>query len=217
MVSGSHVSVTFGATSALIDVSIDVDRGEVLALAGPSGSGKSTLLHCMAGLLAPERGEVTLCGKRIGKLNGAERADLRLKKCGFVFQFGHLLPELSAVDNVALPLRLHGVRRREAQSRARLLLDRLGLAGCGDQLPGTLSGGQMQRVVVCRAMIAQPEVIFADEPTGSLDSHNGSQVLAELIDIARTSQSAVVIASHDPEVLGHADRIVHLRDGRVAS
>lgn len=215
VVSGSNVSVSFGTTHALAGVSIEVENGEVLGIAGPSGSGKSTLLYCLAGLLVPDRGEITLCDKVIDQLSGAERAHLRLHRCGFVFQFGHLLPELTAVDNVALPLRLQGVARKDARGRAGRLLDRLGLGDCVDQLPGTLSGGQMQRVVVARATVAEPTVVFADEPTGSLDSHNGQRVITELVAAARVNNSAVVIASHDDDVLRQSDRVVHLLDGRI--
>lgn len=216
VISGSNISVSFGSTHALVGVSIEIERGEVVGVAGPSGSGKSTLLHCLGGLLVPDSGEITLCQKVLHRLSAAERAHLRLQHCGFVFQFGHLLPELTAVDNVALPLRLQGVARKDARDRARELLARLGLGDCVDQLPGTLSGGEMQRVAVARATVTAPSVVFADEPTGSLDSHSGQRVLAELIDTARRNNSAVVVASHDAKVLRESDRVVHLLDGRLA-
>ena len=176
----------FGLTEALRGVDLAVGRGEILAIMGPSGSGKSTLLHCLAGILAPDHGSVELDGRRIDDLGEDERSTLRRTEFGFVFQFGQLVPELPAVENAALPLLLNGRSRREALDVARSWLARLGLERLADRRPGELSGGEAQRVAIARALAIAPRVVFADEPTGSLDSFAGEQVMNLLTDAART-------------------------------
>ena len=205
----------FGQTEALRGIDLDIEPGEILAIMGPSGSGKSTLLHCLAGVIAPDDGTVHLEGTEIGALSERDRSLLRLTRLGFVFQFGQLLPDLSAVDNVSVPLLLAGVKRKEATERAAASLDRLGLADFRAKLPGELSGGQAQRVAVARALVANPAVLFADEPTGSLDSLSAEQVMTALVDLVRASGTTVVVVTHDPRTAAYADREVIVRDGRI--
>ena len=207
----------FGRTEALRGASIDIRPGEVVAVMGPSGSGKSTLLHCLAGILRPDEGEVWFDGRRIDGLGEAARSDVRRSSFGFVFQFGQLVPDLTALENVSLPLRLAGARRREAEAVAAEWLERMDLAGQATSRPSDLSGGEAQRTAVARAMVAEPRVIFADEPTGSLDSLNGERVMELLVEAARERvRAAVVLVTHEARVAAYADREVVLRDGRVA-
>ena len=205
----------FGATTALAGASLRVHAGEVLALMGPSGSGKSTLLHCLAGIVAPDSGRITYAGQDLLAMSDRQRSALRRSEFGFVFQFGQLVPELSCLENVALPLRLSGVRRREAARRAGGLLERLEVADAADQRPGEVSGGQGQRVAVARALVTEPRVIFADEPTGALDSLNGERVMQMLTAAAREAGAAVVLVTHEARVAAYSDREVVVRDGRV--
>jgi putative ABC transport system ATP-binding protein len=184
---------------------------------GPSGSGKSTLLHCLAGILVPDSGAVYFAGQRIDTTSDAERSALRRERFGFVFQLGQLVPELTAEENVALPLLLNGVGRGEAIGRARSWFDRLDLAGLERRRSGELSAGQAQRVALARGLVAAPDVVFADEPTGSLDSLAGEQVMELLVGAARDHGTTVVLVTHDPRVAAYADREVIVRDGRVAS
>jgi putative ABC transport system ATP-binding protein len=207
----------FGPTVALDGASVEVLAGEVVALMGPSGSGKSTLLHCLAGILKPDEGEVHYRGSRIDTLPDEVRSRLRRDDFGFVFQFGQLVPELSAMENVTLPLRLGGVGRRQAEVRAWEWLERLEVDDVAGKRPGELSGGQSQRVAVARALITGPRVVFADEPTGSLDSLNGELVMTLLVDTARRQGATVVLVTHEPRVAAYADREVIVRDGRCTS
>ncbi|HEY1484775.1 MAG TPA: ABC transporter ATP-binding protein [Micromonosporaceae bacterium] len=208
---------SFGATPALIGASIEVSRGEILAVMGPSGSGKSTLLHCLAGIFTPDRGEVRFEGQRLDRLSDRKRTELRRTAFGFVFQFGQLVPELTAVDNIALPLLLNRVGRREAYARAGSWFARLDIAGLEARRSGELSGGQAQRVALARALVTRPAVIFADEPTGSLDSLTGEVVMDLLVNTAREESTTVVLVTHDPRVAACADREVMVRDGRVTT
>lgn len=217
LMSASDLHLSFGQTAALSGASVEVLPGEVVALLGPSGSGKSTLLHCLAGILRPDSGEVRFCGNRVDDQSDAIRSRLRASSFGFVFQFGSLVPELSAVENVGLPLRLAGVKRRPAEERASAWLDRLGVADVADKRPGQMSGGQGQRVAVARALVAGPRVVFADEPTGALDSLNGELVMEELVGAAREQGTSVVVVTHEARVAAHADREVILRDGRLTA
>ena len=212
---GLHKS--FGLTDALRGIDLTVDHGEILAIVGPSGSGKSTLLHVLAGVLAPDHGDVIYKGKVISDLSEAQRADLRLREFGFIFQFGQLLPDLSATDNVMIPLLLTGMKRKAASQRARLWLDRLGLSGHEAKLPAEMSGGQAQRVAVARALATEPQVLFADEPTGSLDSLAAENVMLALTEQARLTGTSVVLITHDARTAAYADREVIVRDGRISS
>jgi putative ABC transport system ATP-binding protein len=217
IIAAENVSRRFGATVALAGASIEVASGEIVAVMGASGSGKSTLLHCLAGILIPDAGDVRYRETRLDRLPERERSRLRREEFGFVFQFGELVPELSVRENVALPVRLGGMRRREADARALAWLERLEVDDVADRQPGEVSGGQRQRVAVARALVAGPRVLFADEPTGALDSLNGERVMTLLSDAARTHGTTVVLVTHETRVAAYADREVVMRDGRVVS
>jgi putative ABC transport system ATP-binding protein len=210
---GSELCKSFGLTEALRGASISLDEGEIVAVMGPSGSGKSTLLHCLAGILTPDSGEVHFAGRRVDKLLDRERTQLRRTAFGFVFQFGQLVPELPAIENIALPLLLAGRRRKDALGAAAPWLPRLGLDGLGERLPGELSGGQSQRVALARALVASPVVVFADEPTGSLDSVGADEVMELLVDATREQGTSVLMVTHESRVAAYADRTVTVRDG----
>jgi putative ABC transport system ATP-binding protein len=207
----------FGLTPALQGASLEVGRGEILAIMGPSGSGKSTLLHCLAGIFPPDSGEAWFDGQRLDGLDETERTKLRRTSFGFVFQFGQLVPELTTADNIALPLLLNKVKRRTAFAAASSWLDRLGLEGLEGRRTGELSGGQAQRVALARALVTQPKVLFADEPTGSLDSLTSEQVMDLLVDLARAEGTTVVLVTHDARIAAYADREVMVRDGKVTT
>jgi putative ABC transport system ATP-binding protein len=214
---GRNVTKSFGTTPALRGADLEIQRGEVLAIMGPSGSGKSTLLHCLAGILAPDTGEVWFDGTRIDGLTETARTELRRRRFGFVFQFGQLVPELPAVENVALPLLLDGRSRRTAVKDAQAWFERLRLDGLEHRRPGELSGGEAQRVALARAMVTGPAVIFADEPTGSLDSLAGELVMDLLVDTSRANGTTVVLVTHEPRVAAYANREIIVRDGRVST
>ncbi|MEU0076752.1 ABC transporter ATP-binding protein [Micromonospora tulbaghiae] len=205
----------YGHTPALRGVTLDVAEGEILAVTGPSGCGKSTLLHCLAGLLRPDAGQVTWRGERIDTWSEAARSRLRRTEFGVLFQFGQLVAELTAAENVALPLLLAGTGRRAARTAAVAWLDRLGVADVADARPGEMSGGQQQRCAMSRALVTEPRVIFADEPTGALDTLAGEQVLTQLVRLAREQRTTVVLVTHEPRIAAYADREVSLRDGMV--
>lgn len=217
ILSGRNLRVTFGHTQALRGVDIDIAAGEIVAVMGPSGSGKSTLLHVLAGVLTPTAGQVSYNGLDVTGLGEAERSALRLGEFGFVFQFGQLLPDLSAIDNVTIPLLLGGMRRRPALKRAAEWLDRLGLEGHGSKLPGQLSGGQAQRVAIARALVTAPTIVFADEPTGSLDSLASENVMLTLTELAKATGTTVVIITHDARTASYADRELIVRDGMITA
>ncbi|MFJ9307330.1 ABC transporter ATP-binding protein [Streptomyces cyaneofuscatus] len=206
---------TYGTTPALDGASFSVHPGEVVAVMGPSGSGKSTLLHCLAGIITPDSGTITYAGRELSAMSDAERSALRRSDFGFVFQFGQLVPELTCVENVALPLRLNGVKRKAAERTAREWMERLEVEDTAGKRPGEVSGGQGQRVAVARALAASPKVIFADEPTGALDSLNGERVMELLTEAARSSNVAVVLVTHEARVAAYSDRDVTVRDGRA--
>ena len=213
------LEMSFGQTHALRGVDLDVAAGEVLAVTGPSGSGKSTLLHVMAGVLVPDAGRVDYHGadttQDIAALDEAARSRLRLKEFGFIFQFGQLLPDLSALDNVTIPLLLAGAPRRKALARARETLVELGLSEHLDKRPTQLSGGQAQRAAVARALVTSPRVLFADEPTGSLDSLAAERTMEVLLASVRSRGASLVIITHDARIAAYADREVTVRDGRI--
>jgi putative ABC transport system ATP-binding protein len=207
--------LSFGATRALSGASVEIGPGEIVALLGPSGSGKSTLLHCLAGILRPDAGEIVYRGQRVDDRSDEQRSALRRSDFGFVFQFGSLVPELSALENVALPLRLSGQRRRPAEATAREWLDRFDVGDLAGKRPGEMSGGQGQRVAVARALVTGPRVVFADEPTGALDSYSGERVMDLLSGVARAQGASIVLVTHEARVAAYADREVSLRDGAV--
>ena len=225
------LEMSFGQTHALRGVDLDLLAGEVLAVTGPSGSGKSTLLHVMAGVLVPDAGSVSYHGGKspgggatdvaediavnIAVLDEAARSRLRLNEFGFIFQFGQLLPDLSALDNVTIPLLLAGTPRRKALTRAREALVELGLSEHLDKRPTQLSGGQAQRAAVARALVTNPRLLFADEPTGSLDSLAAERTMEVLLNSVRSRGAGLVIITHDARIAAYADREVTVRDGRI--
>ena len=206
----------FGQTEALRGIDFSLAPGEIVAVMGPSGSGKSTLLHCLAGITVPDEGHVAFKGARIDAMSDADRSRLRRTAFGFVFQFGQLIPELPAIENVALPLLLNGVGRHEAEGLAATWFPRLGLEGMEGRRAGEMSGGQAQRVAIARALVIDPAVVFADEPTGSLDSLAGEHVM-ELLTQAATEQGvAIVLVTHEARVAAYAHREIIVRDGRLS-
>ncbi|MGY0058791.1 ABC transporter ATP-binding protein [Streptomyces sp. LZ34] len=205
----------YGPTPALDGADFSIHPGEVVAVMGPSGSGKSTLLHCLAGIVTPDSGTVHYSGRALSAMPDSQRSALRRGEFGFVFQFGQLVPELSCVENVALPLRLNGVGRKEAESRALAWLERLEVADVRAKRPGEVSGGQGQRVAVARSLVSSPRVLFADEPTGALDSLNGERVMELLTEAARETRAAVVLVTHEARVAAYSDREVVVRDGKA--
>jgi putative ABC transport system ATP-binding protein len=217
IVEARDLVISFGETPALRGASVSVKRGEVLAVMGPSGSGKSTLLYCLAGILVPDSGEVCFDGQRLGTMREEQRSRMRRDRFGFVFQSGQLVPELTAEENVALPLLLGGTRRKEALRSARAWLERLQLDGLERHRAGEMSGGQAQRVALARGLVAHPDVLFADEPTGSLDSLTGELVMGLMTGAAREEGTTVVLVTHEPRVAAYADREVIVRDGRVTA
>jgi putative ABC transport system ATP-binding protein len=214
-VSAEGLQVTFGATPVLRGVDVELGTDEVTALMGPSGSGKSTLLHCLAGILAPDDGSVHVLGDSLTGLSEKNRARLRLRRMGFVLQGGELVPELTLAENVALPLQLLGTPYRAAMARATTMLESVGLDGAGDRRTGEVSGGESQRAAVARALVHEPEIVFADEPTGALDTVNGEQVLDLLLSTSRSRGASVLLVTHDHRIAAHADRVLVMRDGKI--
>ncbi|HEX6444721.1 MAG TPA: ABC transporter ATP-binding protein [Streptosporangiales bacterium] len=206
---------SYGMTPALRGVTVRVAQGEILAVTGPSGCGKSTLLHCFAGILRPDAGEVWYRGERVDTRSEKQRSRLRRTEFGVLFQFGQLVAELTAAENVAMPLLLSGVPRRSARADAALWLDRFGVGDLADSRPGEVSGGQQQRIALARALVTEPRVLFADEPTGALDSLTGEQVLGQLVRVARGQETTVVLVTHDARVAAYGDREIALSDGQV--
>ncbi|WP_027941185.1 ABC transporter ATP-binding protein [Amycolatopsis taiwanensis] len=216
VLSAQNLAKSFGPTQALHHAEFEIDRGEVVAVMGPSGSGKSTLLHCLAGIINPDEGTVNYAGADLYALPDEQRTFLRRTEFGFVFQFGQLVPELTCLENVALPLRLGGMRRKKAEAAAVEAMSRLDVAELGGNRSGEVSGGQGQRVAVARALVTRPKVIFADEPTGALDSLAGERVMKALVSAAKELDTAVVLVTHEPRVAGFADREVVVRDGKTS-
>ena len=213
---------SYGPTRALAGVDLAIRPGESVAVMGPSGSGKTTLLHVLSGIIVPDAGQVTLAGAdgtrhELTGLNEEHRARLRRERLGFVFQEGLLLPELTARENVAMLLMLNGAHRKAAEQTAARWLESLGLSGMGDRRPGELSGGQRQRVAIARAQAVEPDVVFADEPTGALDSDTSDAVLASLISSTVSRGRTLVVVTHDPSVAAACSRLVRVRDGRIES
>ncbi len=202
---------------ALRGVSLSVERGELVCVIGPSGSGKSTLLHLAGGLDRPTSGSVRLDGQALEQLSDAEISRLRRRRLGFVFQFFNLLPTLTALENVALPLLLDGEGLGQTQAKARELLAAMGLESRVGHRPDQLSGGEMQRVAIARALVADPLLVLADEPTGNLDSKAGEQVLALLSQTVRARGRTLVMVTHDPKATAFASRVIEVRDGRIES
>lgn len=220
LLSGSGLFKSYGATHALAGVDLAVRPGEAVAIMGASGSGKTTLLHVLAGIVPADAGTVALQTRtgvvRVDQLGEADRSRLRREELGFVFQQGLLIPELTAVENVALPLMLAGHERRAAEAHAAQWLAALGLAGLEERRIGQLSGGQAQRVAIARAQAGGARILFADEPTGALDSATSADVMTALLESTLRQGHALVVVTHDPQVAARCTRTVHMRDGRLA-
>ncbi|MET0986924.1 MAG: lipoprotein-releasing ABC transporter ATP-binding protein LolD [Steroidobacteraceae bacterium] len=196
-------------------VQLDVQAGERIAIIGASGSGKTTLLQLLGGLDLPTKGTVSVTGKNINELSDARRGELRNQTIGFVYQFHHLLPEFTALENVAMPLLVRRTPVVEAKARARELLERVGLSARLDHRPGQLSGGERQRAAVARALVAQPRIVLADEPTGNLDGANAAHVFALMLELNEALGTALIVVTHAPELAGRMQRVLTLKDGRL--
>jgi putative ABC transport system ATP-binding protein len=217
VVAAAHeVVLRYGDTVALRGATLELHAGERVALMGPSGSGKSSLLHCLAGVVLPQEGRVEFEGARLDQGRESARSALRLRRMGMVFQFGDLVPELTLVENVMLPLQVLGQRRGPARTAAMELLDRLGVADVATHRTGAVAGGQAQRAAVARALVHRPAVVFADEPTGSLDSVTAEKVLDAMVSLTAESGAALLVVTHDNIVAAHLQRHVVMSDGVVS-
>ncbi|MFE0449835.1 ABC transporter ATP-binding protein [Streptomyces sp. NPDC058914] len=214
LLAAENLRKAYGPTMALDGADFSIPPGEVVAVMGPSGSGKSTLLHCLAGIVTPDSGSILYDGQELATMSDARRSALRRSEFGFVFQFGQLVPELTCVENVALPLRLNGTPRKQAERTALAWMERLEVDDLRGKRPGEVSGGQGQRVAVARSLVTGPRVVFADEPTGALDSLNGERVMELLTEAARSANAAVVLVTHEARVAAYSDREIVVRDGK---
>lgn len=214
---GTGLRKSFHTARALDGVDVSLEEGEVVAVMGPSGSGKSTLLHVLSGIVTPDAGEVNFAGRELDVLTANDRARLRRTVFGMVFQQGHLVPELSALENVMLPLLLEGIDRKHASRTALSWMERFEIHDLGWRRPGEMSGGQMQRVAMARALVSGPRVVFADEPTGALDTLTGENVMTALTTCAASENVAVMLVTHDPRTAAFADREIVLRDGSIVT
>ncbi len=215
VLAANDVHLAYGDTVALRGASLELTAGERVALMGPSGSGKSSMLHCLAGIIRPDLGEVALEGTRLDGLPERVRSARRLQRMGIVFQFGDLVPELTLVENVMLPLQLLGGKKRAARAAAMDLLAALDIAGVADKRTGAVSGGQAQRAAVARALVHRPAVVLADEPTGSLDTVSAELVLDAMVSLSTQLGAGLLVVTHDNLVAAHLDRHVVMRDGTV--
>lgn len=215
MIELSDIEKSFGQLKVLDRVSLRVDKGEMVSIVGPSGAGKTTLLQVMGTLERPERGIVSYDGTDVYALKSAPLARFRNARIGFVFQFHQLLPEFTLEENVALPAMLGGASRRQAMARAAELLDYMGLTQRADHKPANVSGGERQRAAVARALVNSPDVILADEPTGSLDSHNRAELHRLFFNLRRDLGQTFVIVTHDENLAADTDRVIHMLDGRI--
>ena len=220
LVRGTGLTKVYGRGAAAVrvfeDLSVEFHAGELSAVVGPSGCGKSTLLHLLAGIDSPDSGFVEIDGVRMSSLDAGARARLRNERIGFVFQFHHLLPEFTAAENVAFPLRIAGVPARAARRRAEAILERVGLAGRAAHFPAELSGGELQRAAVGRAIARSPRVIFADEPTGNLDRDNADRVFRLLRDVQREGGGSLVLVTHDADLASRCDKIFSMSTQGIA-
>lgn len=212
-----NVVKRYGTTSALCGANFSVEKGELVALMGPSGSGKSTLLYALAGIIPIDEGSVVYNDQRLDTLSDDQRSVMRRRDFGFVFQFGQLVPELTALENTALPIMMNGEPKKQAFREALSWLKQVDLEDKVDHIPGELSGGEIQRIAIARAMSVKPQILFADEPTGALDSLNAELVMELMICTARQFDTTIVMVTHEPSIAAYADREVFLRDGKLTA
>jgi lipoprotein-releasing system ATP-binding protein len=215
MLSGKNIYKRYGTLEVLKGVNIEIQKGEIVSIVGPSGSGKSTLLHILGTLDKADQGEISMNGTLLNQLEGKKLAAFRNKNIGFVFQFHHLLPEFSALENVCIPGWLSGTKTKEVETRAKELLGILGLRDRWGNKPNQLSGGEQQRVAVARALINTPEIIFADEPTGNLDSINANELHRLFFDLRNKFNQTFLIVTHNEELASQSDRVLHMKDGKI--
>lgn len=215
LLAANAIALSYGNTPALRGVDLQLRAGDQVALMGASGSGKSSLLHCLAGIIRPYSGSVTFAGERLDTLSEKARSALRLREMGVVFQFGDLVPELTLAENVMLPLQMLGTRTGKARTQALEMLDALGVAEASDRRSGSVAGGQSQRAAVARALIHRPRIVFADEPTGALDTLAAELVMDAIVDMTRELGSALFLITHDHRVAAHLQKQVSMRDGVV--
>jgi lipoprotein-releasing system ATP-binding protein len=215
MITGKNIYKRYGLVEVLKGVDIEIGKGEIVSIVGPSGSGKSTLLHILSTLDRADQGEVRMNNVNISSLQGKKLAAFRNRNIGFVFQFHHLLPEFSALENVCIPGWLAGTRKKDVEERARELLAMLGLSHRFENKPNQLSGGEQQRVAVARALINKPEIVFADEPTGNLDSANAKELHQLFFDLRKQFQQTFLIVTHNEELATQSDRVLHMKDGKI--
>jgi len=216
MLAARNIVKSYGSLQVLKGVSLDISRGEIVSIVGSSGAGKSTLLHIIGTLDFPDAGEISLGGQRVDLLKGKKLAAFRNQHMGFVFQFHHLLPEFTALENVCIPGWLAGKKKKETEARAKALLTTLGLKDRMENKPSALSGGEQQRVAVARALINDPDIVFADEPTGNLDSHNARELHHLFVQLRDQHRQTFLIVTHNEELAQMSDRILHMKDGKIA-
>lgn len=215
MITGKNIYKSFGPVHVLKGVDIDVQKGEIVSIIGPSGSGKSTLLHILGTLDKADAGDISMNGSSIGSMKGKKLAAFRNKHIGFVFQFHHLLPEFTALENVCIPGWLAGRKKKEVEEKAKELLKLLGLFDKLENKPNALSGGEQQRVAVARALINNPDIVFADEPTGNLDSVNAKELHQLFLDLRKKFNQTFLIVTHNEELAKLSDRVLHMMDGKI--
>ncbi|HMU24677.1 MAG TPA: ABC transporter ATP-binding protein [Ferruginibacter sp.] len=215
MLTATNIEKYYGSLQVLKGASLEVHKGEIVSIVGSSGAGKSTLLHILGTLDKPDKGEIILAGNRLDKLYGNALSAFRNRHIGFIFQFHHLLPEFTALENVCMPGWIYGAKKKETLERATQLLTHLGLQNRLKNKPNELSGGEQQRVAVCRALINKPDIIMADEPTGNLDSANARELHNLFITLSREYQQTFLIVTHNEELAKMSDRVVHMKDGKI--
>lgn len=215
MITARNIHKHYGSVEVLKSVDLNIQKGEVVAIAGPSGSGKSTLLHILGTLDRPDKGTVVMNGQDLGGLWGNKLSDFRNRHIGFVFQFHHLLPEFSAIENICIPGWLARRPRKQVREEAAQLLDLMGLSHRMENKPNQLSGGEQQRVAVARALINQPDIVFADEPTGNLDTAHARELHQLFFDLRKQFQQTFLIVTHNEELAGLSDRVLHMKDGQL--
>jgi lipoprotein-releasing system ATP-binding protein len=217
MLKAIHITKKYGTLEVLKGVDVSIGQGEIVSIIGSSGAGKSTLLHILGTLDTPDAGSITISNERVDQLTGKKLAAFRNNHIGFVFQFHHLLPEFTALENVCIPGWISGRKKKEVTARAQELLELLGLGNRADNKPQQLSGGEQQRVAVARALINRPDIVFADEPTGNLDSANARDLHELFVTLRKEFNQTFLIVTHNEELAGLSDRTLHMKDGRIVS